>query len=168
MKTGPSVKEVPYEALHFHLMGRWYSTERYLRAVLLRSYCGSRRPSTLPMRESPIHTPHKEATVTTMSAMWRWAGCVSPGQGPEELSTVRSPHPHLLIKRTLVCGRVLQTGKGPENKARALLGAMTGISLNFSHRNKLGEINLIITFDQIYVQRIRLCTTFSVYTGFSA
>lgn len=31
-----------------------------------------------------------------------------------------------------------------------MLGATTGICFNFSHRNKLGEINLTITFDQIY------------------
>lgn len=61
-----------------------------------------------------------------------------------------------------------KTGEGLENEARALLGAMTGVYLNVSHRNKLEEINLTSTFDQIYVQRIRLCTTVSVYTGFSA
>ena len=49
-----------------------------------------------------------------------------------------------------------KTGEGLENEARALLGAMTGVYLNVSHRNKLEEINLTSTFDQIYVQRIRL------------
>lgn len=78
------------------------------------------------------------------------------------------PLPHLLIKRTLVGGSAQQTGRGIEDKARALLGDVTGIYLNFSHRSKLGELNLTSTFGQTYVKRIRLCTSFSVHTGFSA
>lgn len=101
-----------------------------------------------------------------MSAVWWWAGRVGHVMGQKELSS--GPLPHLLIKRALVCDRAQQTGKGLENKARALPGAMTGLYLNFRHRNKLGEINHTSTFDQTYVQRTRLCTTLSVYTGFSA
>lgn len=94
--------------------------------------------------------------------------CVVAGWLSQYRSRARGTfHCQVLIKRTLVCGRAQKTEKGLENKARALLGAMTGIHLNFSHRNKLEERNLTSTFDQIYVQRFRLCTIFSVYTGFS-
>lgn len=114
------------------------------------------------IHESDRFIYHTRRQVSATSVVWWWAGCVSSGQKNFPLS---GPLPHLLIKRTLVCGRAQQTGKGIESKAMALRGAVTGIYLNFSHRDKLGEIHLTSTFDQMYVQRIRLCTTFCVYTG---
>lgn len=91
------------------------------------SYCGGRRPFTLPMRKHTgvILTPHTEASVAGMSPVW-WASCVRSSEGPEGV-LLSEPLPHVLIKRTLVCGRAKQTGKGLGNDATALLGDWAGI-----------------------------------------
>lgn len=80
----------------------------------------------------------------------------------KELPTVRT----MAHQKILLCGGGQQTGRGLENRASPLLETGQGrisVYLKFSHKNKLGEINRTSTFDQMYVERIRLCTTFIQY-----
>ena len=126
--------------------------------------------------QKAIHTTHERVTdsYTTQGGKCHSNECcVVAGWLSQSRSRARGTfhcQVHFLTSSSKghLCVVEHKTGEGLENEARALLGAMTGVYLNVSHRNKLEEINLTSTFDQIYVQRIRLCTTVSVYTGFSA